>query len=114
MNLWFDGSGWNGKTAAFAVVAEDDSVLAKEFFHNPLTNNETEYMGAIKAAQLATTGDTLYTDSQLVEGHVNKGWKINFDHLQKLYDQLVVEIRNKKLTIVWVPRNQNKAGKVFE
>lgn len=113
MEHWFDGSGWNGKTAGYAVVTEDGSPIT-EFFHSPLTNNEMEYRGAVRAAEIAQPGDILYTDSQLVEGHVNKGWKINYEHLQVLYDQLIKLINAKNLTIKWIPRNQNKAGKVFE
>ena len=115
MNIWFDGSGWNGKTSGYAVVFEDPSfehIIVIEPVNR--TNNEMEYEGAIEAATHASPGDTLITDSQLVEGQVNRGWKINFEHLQILNDKLKPLLREKNLTIKWVPRNDNKAGKLFE
>lgn len=115
MKIYFDGSGWNGKTSSYAVVFEGHvRPHALVHYETEKTNNEMEYLGAIAAAVIANNDDVLVTDSQLVEGHVNKGWKINFPHLKTLYNQLVAIMNDKKLTIVWVPRKDNLAGKVFE
>jgi len=79
------------------------------------TNNEAEYSALIQALlDERAMGSTIYTDSQLLVGHLTKNWKVKAENLKFL-----VEIAKKLLSLngaelVWVPREQNKAGKILE
>ena len=55
---------------------------------------------------------SIYTDSKLIVGHLNDGWKINKNHdLVNKSKQLLDRIRkNHPITIGWIPRDKNKAG----
>jgi ribonuclease HI len=48
------------------------------------------------------------TDSQLIDGHINKGWKVYEN--QDLVNEVKVLLRKfKQCRIVWVPREENEA-----
>ena len=115
MNKWYaDGSGWNGKTCAWAVVGPDGSKLTTTIGTEKLTNNECEYKAVIRAAEMALTGDTIYTDSQLVVKQVSGEYRCKVRHLQPLLQEVLLIKTLKHLLLKWVPREQNKAGKLFE
>jgi ribonuclease HI len=111
--IYVDGSGWNGERAAWAVVFEDGRKIIEET-DNKRTCNETEYLAAIRATDYAKIGDEILTDSKLVEGQINKKWKINHKHLVELHATLRVRLKACGATIRWIPREENKAGKLFE
>jgi len=90
------------------------------------TNNRAEYEALIialeeldKEAKFLEESDidiklvvSMYTDSKLIVGHLNKGWRVNknYDLIEKSKN-LLDEIRKKHtITIEWVPRDKNKAG----
>lgn len=115
MNIFLDGSGFNGKTSGYAVVFEGNvraPIVVR--LHENKTNNEMEYAALIRALQEAQTGDHLFTDSQLLVGQVTAGWKVNFAHLRPLVMDAKRLVVAKKVKLTWVPREKNKAGKVFE
>lgn len=112
-SIYVDGSGWNGERSAWAIILPDGRRIVEET-EQKRTNNETEYLAAIRAVDDAQFGDEILTDSQLVEGQVNKGWKINHKHLRELHDTLIERMSPLNLTIRWIPREENKAGKIFE
>jgi ribonuclease HI len=113
MDIYTDGSGWNGRKCEYAVVFEDGRVI-REMFQTECTNNEMEYAGLIRALKECKTGDTIYTDSQLLVGHVTKGWKVNKAHLRPLVDEAKKLVAEKKAKLVWVPRERNRAGILIE
>lgn len=115
MRIFFDGSGWNGRSSGFAVVFADSRkapIVAR--LRENKTNNEMEYAGLLEALTHAEVGDELITDSQLVVGQVLGGWKVNAAHLRPLVEKAKALVEAKKVTLVWVPREQNLAGKLFE
>jgi ribonuclease HI len=113
MDWYSDGSGFNGKRAAFSV-ANEGGFLEIEEFTEPFTNNDMEYEGLIRALTLAEEGDTVYTDSQLVIGHLTKGWRCFALNLQPRLDKARAILEDKKVNIMWIGRDHNKAGWVFE
>ena len=115
MKIWLDGSGWNGKTSGYAVVFESglrQPIVVR--LREKKTNNEMEYAALIRALEEAEKGDALFTDSQLLLGQVSAGWKINAVHLRPLVAQAKALMAANSTSLTWVPREQNKAGKVFE
>ena len=77
------------------------------------TNNEMEYKAAIFAAQNAEAGDTIRLDSELVCNQVNGNYKVKKGNL-KPHAELKKLMIEKSLKVLWIPRNQNKAGKALE
>ena len=115
MNIYLDGSGFNGKTSGYAVVFEGNvkpPIVVRLTLNK--TNNEMEYASLIRALEEAETGDHLFTDSQLLVGQVTAGWKVNFAHLRPLVKDAKRLVAEKKVKLTWVPREKNLAGKVFE
>jgi len=114
--IWYaDGAGWDGSCSRYAVVRQDSRsypTLKVEF--GEFTNNEMEYKAAIYAAQNAEAGDTIKLDSELVCNQVNGNYKVRKGNLKPLHEKLKRLMLEKNLKIEWVPRNQNKAGKVLE
>jgi ribonuclease HI len=113
MSIWVDGSGWNGKRSAWLIVLEDGRKIRNEV-DTQKTNNETEYLAAILATEYAEPGEVIYTDSALVVGQILHGWKINHEHLRTLNKELLKRLLVNDLILKWIPRAENKAGKVFE
>ncbi|MBI2444968.1 ribonuclease HI family protein [Candidatus Micrarchaeota archaeon] len=115
MRIFFDGSGWNGRSSGYAVVFSDSHkapIVVR--LREEKTNNEMEYAGLLEALTHAEAGDELFTDSQLLVGQVLGGWKVNAAHLKPLVEKAKALVLAKRVTLVWVPREQNAAGKFFE
>ena len=116
--IWVDGSG-NTKPSAICKVIEtknhDGDGIELIISPKRWTNNEAEYRALISG--FLESGDAIiYTDSKLVEGQMNEGWKINDEKLKHLHnaaiDARVIALGEKN--VEWIPREQNKAGKVLE
>lgn len=103
-----DGSGWNGASAAFCVIIGRKTIL--ETFDTERTVNEMEYAAVLRALDIAIPGSTIYTDSALVEGQVMKNWRIRVEKLRPLVEAAKTLVKAKNCTIVWIPREKNRAG----
>ena len=113
MKWWIDGAGWNGSLSCYAIVNEQKDylmeVVAKEF-----TNNAMEYQGMIKALELASEGDQIFSDSKLVVNQVNGIWKVKEKSLIPYWGKAKELKKRKCITLTWVPREKNKAGRLIE
>ena len=114
MKYYCDGSGWNGKVAEYAVTNEKGVILRRKTFTNEQTNNEMEYDAVIYALILAKDNDTICTDSQLVVNQLTKGWKVKARNLFVRYNHAKELYENKNISLLWIPREENLAGKIFE
>lgn len=113
MKIWVDGAGWNGKVSGFAVVFENGKVIEKKFEENK-TNNEMEHTTLIEALKHASEGDSIFSDSQLVVKQVKGEYAVKEPRLKPLVDEGKKLIEEKKVTLEWIPREENKAGKLLE
>lgn len=87
-----------------------------------VTNNEMEYLAVKLALEMFTCSDeskcTIYTDSQLVVGHLTKGWKCteslipHRDIIKNLLKSLMYQ--GKSVTIQKISREKNAAHKVVD
>ena len=116
MEIWVDGAGSliEGQRWKTAVVFGDGDYWITEGT-GIVTNNEAEYRALIEALLDGRSENaTIYTDSQLLVGHLTKNWKVNADNLKKFVEiaKKLLNLANAKL--VWVPRNKNKAGQLLE
>jgi len=128
MKIYIDGacSGNPGKGKAVVCIDKKDCtfiphdvMLSKNL--GKTTNNQAEYYGLLLAldwieknmSELAKEKQTtIYTDSKLIEGHMNQGWKINKNTDLVLKAKKRMEKIKKKIDIriTWLPREVNKAG----
>jgi len=115
VKIWTDGAGalLEGQKAKACVVFEDGDVRVTEFDRG--TNNEMEYTALIHAlSDPRSEGATIFTDSQLLVGQLTQGWKMRAENLRPLNERARALLTQRKATLVWVPREQNRAGKVLE
>jgi len=115
LEIWIDGAGalLDGQEAKTCVVFEDGDVKVTRY--GRATNNEMEYTALIQAlSDPRSEGATIYTDSQLLVGQLTKGWKVRAANLAPLNERARVLLLQRKTTLVWVPREENRAGKVLE
>jgi ribonuclease HI len=111
LKVWLDGSSkGNPGPAKASVVFEDGEKISKEL--GVTTNNRAEYSALILCLKMAAKKGvddlTILTDSQLIDGHINKGWKVNEN------GDLVSEAKSllkkfKRPKIIWIRREENKA-----
>jgi len=82
-----------------------------------LSNNQAEYWSLILALRDLPKGEEaeLFSDSELVVCQFNGKWAIRDLELQRLLKvaQQVIRERHLKVTLKWVPRSENIAGKLL-
>ena len=111
MKVWVDGSSKGNPGPAKAnVVFENGEKISRDL--GKTTNNRAEYSALILALRTAASRGLddmiILTDSQLIDGHINKGWKVYEN--QDLVDETKNLLRKfKRCRIVWISRDENKA-----
>lgn len=115
MKIFFDGAGWNGKKSGYAVVFGDPGrEPIVHWFSEKKTNNEMEYAALIEALKQAKPGDELVGDSQLVERQLSGRYQVKAENLKPLVDNARRLLAEKRVSVAWVPREENQAGKRLE
>lgn len=110
VDIFTDGS---GKTGRYAYVVEQTGKV-KISQKRGLTNNEAEYSAIIEA--LKDNKDKsirIYSDSQLIVNQLNKNYSIKEDRLRNLAQQVWDLCQGRDISFRWLPREQNKAGKIL-
>lgn len=111
MKVWIDGSSrGNPGPARASIVFEDGEKATKDL--GMTTNNRAEYYAlifALKTANKKGLDDlTVLTDSQLIDGHINKGWKVN-ENQDLVNDARALLRKFKHCGITWISRDKNRA-----
>ena len=115
MKIWIDGSGalLPGQKSQYCVIFEDGSKIREKL--EPSTNNEMEYFALLQALRDPRSKDaTIFTDSKLLVGQLQEGWKINAGNLKAIHEECRQLIRSQHAKLVWIPREENLAGKELE
>lgn len=97
----------------FTVVNFDTKQLVKRhlFWKHGFTNNDAELWAVAAGAQLCQAGGTIRSDSELmVKWWVPKGRCGARPDLNTLCKLAHDTIRDKSLSLIWVPREENLAG----
>ena len=113
MKIYCDGSGFNGKVSGYTVIQEGQEPIVMEFQEN-FTSNEMEYQAVLKALELATESDEIFSDSRLVVEQVKGNWAIKSKNILPFAQQANELLREKKCALTWVPREENLAGQARE
>lgn len=109
--IYTDGSG-NGNYG-FLVEGKDPKYFHKE----GITSNEAEYYAIIKAIEHINSGSKILirSDSKLCVMQLTHKWKITTARLRPLAEMIWANMRLKYINVwfEWVPREENKMGKIL-
>jgi ribonuclease HI len=105
--VYVDGSG-DGR---YAYVCGKDVYIGRKV---GATNNEAEYLAVIAALKAYPNEDLLiYSDSRLVVRQLNFDFAIKESRLRELAREVWQLSKGRKVEFHWIPRENNKAGKVL-
>ena len=114
ISVYVDGSGGPNGGFGYFVRETGDSFYEKM---PGITNNQAEYMAIISALQkFAGSSDVIimFSDSKNTVSQLNHEFGINNDRLRELARQAWKLIAGfSDLTITWIPRRDNIAGKML-
>ena len=114
ISIFVDGSGGSNSGYGYFVKETGESFYEKK---SDLTNNQAEYLAIISALNKyvdSTEEITIYSDSKNTVNQLNHEFAINNEELRNLAREawgIIGKFSN--LTIVWVPRKENLAGKML-
>ena len=114
ISVYVDGSGGPNGGFGFFVKQTGESFYEKK---SEITNNQAEYMAIISALKKFVDTDneiTIYSDSKNTVNQLNHEFAINNEKLRDLARESWVIIgKFSNLSIVWIPRKENLAGKML-
>jgi len=134
MKIYIDGSakGNPGPGMSIALIEKyftkflDEDVILKKTFDN-ITNNQAEYNSLILALEYIDNVRrdlkehkekeiTIITDSKLIVGQINDGWKVNKNRALVLKAKKKINELKKEFDIdlEWISREQNEAGLMIQ
>ncbi len=114
ISVYVDGSGGSNGGFGFFVKETGESFYEKK---SEITNNQAEYMAIISALKKFVDTDdeiTIYSDSKNTVNQLNHEFAINNEKLRDLARESWLIIgKFSNLSIVWIPRKENLAGKML-
>jgi len=114
ISIYVDGSGGTNSGYGYFVKETGESFYEKK---SDLTNNQAEYLAIISALNKfvnSTEEITIYSDSKNTVNQLNHEFAINNEELRNLAREAWGIIgKFSHLSIIWVPRKENLAGKML-
>jgi ribonuclease HI len=111
MKIYADG----GKEKYCFVIPEKN--IVKMFDSKDMTNNEAEYSAVIEALKFVENNSkvTILSDSKLVVNQIKMEWHIKQERMREMFKEVhrLISEKNIDLKVEWVPREENKAGKIL-
>jgi len=114
LSIYVDGSGGTNSGYGFFVKETGES-----FYENKsgITNNQAEYLAiiyALKKFENSNDEIIIFSDSKNTVNQLNHEFAINNDKLRSLAREAWSLMANfSNLTLMWVPRSKNLAGKML-
>lgn len=112
ITAYIDGTSCpNPGKMGIAVVIVKDGRVVRRISGSPGrgTNNQAEYLAAIRALKEAKGSELLLlSDSQLLVRQLKGEYKVKDKELQKLKKEFDNLKKNRKIEIKWIPRERNK------
>jgi|SRR6516164_6576336 ribonuclease HI len=120
IRIYTDGSGCRpgGKGSAYAYMRENGNqpAIIRVFHEDGLTNNQAEYKAILSALEFVPPGSTveILTDSENTCFQLEGERRVKDPKLAALHAQIhsVMETDQLSVTFTWIPRRENKAGKL--
>ena len=114
ISVYVDGSGGPNGGFGFFVKETGESFYEKK---PEITNNQAEYMAIISALNKFVDSNeeiTIFSDSKNTVNQLNHEFAINNEQLRDLARQAWnVMGKFSDLSIIWIPRKENLAGKML-
>jgi ribonuclease HI len=114
INVYVDGSGGSNGGFGFFVKETGESFYEKR---SEITNNQAEYLAIISALKKFVDNDeetTIFSDSKNTVNQLNHEFAINNEKLRDLARESWLIIgKFSSISIVWIPRKENLAGKML-
>lgn len=115
MNTWYADGFWNQDGCGFVVCDANKEVMSEmvnlpEFW----SKNQCEYEAVLNALTIIPDKALLCSDSQLVVKQINGDYTCNCEHLIPLRNKCRELIKQSRVKILWVRREQNLAGHIIE
>ncbi len=114
ISVYVDGSGGFNSGYGYFVKETGESFYEKK---PEITNNPAEYMAIISALKnYVDYGEeiTIYSDSKNTVNQLNHEFAINNEQLRNLAREAwVIIAKFSTISIIWVPRKENLAGKML-
>ena len=113
MIIWTDAN-----PGMVAYVREDEECSSMRLILKR-TVNEAEYVAVIYALQKSSDMSVeILSDSKLVVNQLNRKWHIKAETLRQLAEMVWEDVAARKkfghkVTFTWIPRKENKAGKML-
>ena len=114
LSVYVDGSGGANSGYGFFVKETGESFYEKK---PDITNNQAEYLAIISALKKFESSNeeiTIFSDSKNTVSQLNHDFAINNEQLRILAQEawnIIAKFSN--LTLVWIPRKENLAGKML-
>lgn len=114
ISIYVDGSGGTNSGYGYFVKETGESFYEKK---SNLTNNQAEYLAIVSALNKYVDSNEeiiIYSDSKNTVNQLNHEFAINNEELRNIAREaweLIGKFSN--LSIVWVPRKENLAGKML-
>jgi ribonuclease HI len=114
ISIFVDGSGGSNSGYGYFVKETGESFYEKK---PDLTNNQAEYLAIISALnKFVDSKDeiTVFSDSKNTVNQLNHEFAINNEQLRNFAREswsIIAKFSN--LSIVWIPRKENLAGKML-
>jgi len=114
ISVYVDGSGGENSGYGYFVKETGESFYEKK---PNITNNQAEYMAIIAALKKFLNSNekiTIYSDSKNTVSQLNHEFAINNEQLRVLAREAWKIIgKFSNLTLTWIPRKENLAGKML-
>ena len=114
ISIYVDGSGGENSGYGYFVKETGESFYEKK---PNITNNQAEYLAIIAALKKFVDSDqeiTIFSDSKNTVYQLNHDYAINNEQLRTLAQEAWSLIgKFSQLTLTWVPRKENLAGKML-
>ena len=114
ISVYVDGSGGANAGYGYFVKETGESFYEKK---PEITNNQAEYLAIISALNKFVNSNeeiTIFSDSKNTVNQLNHEFAINNEKLRNLAREAwSIMGKFSNLSIVWVPRNENLAGKML-
>ena len=114
ISVYVDGSGGSNSGYGYFVKETGESFFEKK---PEITNNQAEYLAIISALNKFADSDeevVIFSDSKNTVNQLNHEFAINNEQLRLLAREAwTLMARFSNLSIEWIPRKENLAGKML-
>jgi ribonuclease HI len=107
------GSGIKHKDYSHIAIVSKSGSYYKRFYF--MTINQVELRAILICAKtFANEGDMILSDSKWSVDAINYNWNVTKDNVKDVFKEAIEIIKNKKIKLKWIPREENLAGHYLE